>query len=59
VASVASHQLLIKKTQLNDKTKVSVFELNKEERIIEIAKMLSDGNATSKSLELAKELLNE
>ena len=47
-----------KKSDSKDKTTSSIKALNKEERIAEIAKMLSTGTPTETALKNAKELLN-
>ena len=59
VASIANHQLNISKYVDGDRTYSVVNELTDEERIIEIAKMISNGNVTNASIETAKELLNK
>ncbi|MBP5550832.1 MAG: DNA repair protein RecN [Bacilli bacterium] len=59
VASIANHQLNISKYVDGNKTFSVVKELSEEERIIEIAKMISNGNVTNASIETAKELLNK
>ena len=59
VASIADHQLNIVKYVEGDKTFSVVKELNEEERVLEIAKMISNGNVTSASIASAKELLNK
>ena len=59
VASIANHQLNISKYVDGNRTYSVVKELTDEERIIEIAKMVSNGNVTNASIETAKELLNK
>ena len=59
VASIANHQLNISKYVDGNRTYSVVKELSEEERIIEIAKMISNGNITNASIETAKELLNK
>ena len=59
VASIANHQLNISKYVDGNRTYSVVKELSEEERIIEIAKMVSNGNVTNASIETAKELLNK
>ena len=59
VASIANHQLNISKYVDGDRTYSVVNELTDEERVIEIAKMVSNGNITRASIETAKELLNK
>ncbi|MBO4622659.1 MAG: DNA repair protein RecN [Bacilli bacterium] len=58
VASIANHQLNISKYVDENRTYSVVNELTDEERIIEIAKMISNGNVTNASIETTKELLN-
>ena len=58
VASIANHQLNISKYVDENRTYSVVNELTDEERIIEIAKMISNGSVTNASIETAKELLN-
>ena len=50
--------LFVYKSDTNHKTTSSIKPLNKEERISEIAKMLSTGIPTEIALKNAKELLN-
>lgn len=58
MASKGSHHLFVYKKDDVDKTVSYIKELNKEERITEIAKMLSTSNPTPSALKNAKELLN-
>lgn len=58
MASKGSNHLFVYKSDSKDKTTSSIKALNKEERIAEIAKMLSTGNPTETALKNAKELLN-
>lgn len=58
MASKGSHHLFVYKKDDEDKTVSYIRELSKEERITEIAKMLSTGNPTQSALINAKELLN-
>lgn len=58
MASKGSHHLFVYKNDDEDKTVSHIKELNKEERVIEIAKMLSTGNPTQSAMVNAKELLN-
>lgn len=58
MASKGSHHLFVYKNDDADKTVSHIKQLNKEERITEIAKMLSTGNPTQSALKNAKELLN-
>jgi DNA repair protein RecN (Recombination protein N) len=58
MASKGSTHLFVFKSDSKDKTTSSIKLLSKEERISEIAKMLSTGNPTETALKNAKELLN-
>jgi len=58
MASKGSHHLFVYKNDDADKTVSHIKQLNKDERINEIAKMLSTGNPTQSALKNAKELLN-
>ncbi len=58
MASKGEHHLFVYKKDADDKTVSYIKELNKDERITEIAKMLSTGNPTQSALVNAKELLN-
>ncbi len=58
IASKGTHHLFVFKKDDPEKTYSFIKELNKEERINEIAKMLSTGNPTQSALKNAKELLN-
>lgn len=58
MASKGESHLFVYKSDNKDKTVSNIKELNKDERIAEIAKMLSTGNPTETALKNAKELLN-
>lgn len=58
MASKGSHHLFVYKKDDEDKTVSYIKELVKEERVMEIAKMLSTSNPTQSALVNAKELLN-
>jgi len=58
MASKGSNHLFVYKSDNKDKTTSSIKQLNKEERIAEIAKMLSTGTPTETALKNAQELLN-
>lgn len=58
MASKGSNHLFVYKSDTKDKTTSSIKLLNTEERIAEIAKMLSTGTPTEIALKNAKELLN-
>ncbi len=57
VAAIADTQYFIKKDVVNKRTETTVRELNEEERIDEIARMLSGAEVTKLTLDHAKELL--
>lgn len=59
IAARASQQFYIEKDVSGEKTLSSVTELGEEERIREIARMLSGEQITDSVLELAKEMLEE
>ena len=58
MASKGNHHLFVYKNDEADKTVSHIKQLTKDERITEIAKMLSTGNPTPSALKNAKELLN-
>ncbi|MEI8136350.1 MAG: DNA repair protein RecN, partial [Bacteroidota bacterium] len=58
MASKGAHHLFVYKKDDADKTVSYIKELDNEERITEIAKMLSTSNPTPSALKNAKELLN-
>lgn len=58
VASLADHQYSIEKTSLDEETISSIRLLNQDERIKEIAKMLSGTHITQEAIENAKQLLH-
>lgn len=57
VAAISDTQYFIKKEIKNNRTETSVQELAKEERVTEIARMLSGAEVTPLTLDHAKELL--
>ena len=57
VACFADNHLLIKKEVNDDRTRTIVKELSDEERINEIALMISPNDKSQKSIELAKMML--
>jgi len=59
VASVGDIQYKISKEIKENRTFTIIHKLNKDERIIEIASMISNGKVTNASEALAKELLNK
>lgn len=58
MASKGEHHLFVYKKDDEEKTTSYIKQLNKEERITEIAKMLSTGKPTASALVNAKELLS-
>lgn len=58
MASKGEHHLFVYKKDDEDKTVSYIKQLQKEERVIEIAKMLSTSNPTQSAMINAKELLN-
>lgn len=58
MASKGSNHLFVFKSDTKDKTTSSIKSLTPEERVEEIAKMLSTGTPTETALKNAKELLN-
>ncbi|MGZ3899234.1 MAG: DNA repair protein RecN, partial [Bacteroidia bacterium] len=58
IASKGMHHLFVYKKDDDEKTSSFIKELNKEERVTEVAKMLSTGNPTQSALKNAKELLS-
>ena len=59
VASRADHQLLVKKETEQGRTSTTVKELTLEEKIHEIAYLISGGKVTQKQLEYAREMVFE
>ena len=59
IASKACFQFKVYKKELSDRTITEIKLLNKEERIQEIAKMLSGKKVTESSIINAKELLSQ
>jgi DNA repair protein RecN (Recombination protein N) len=57
LASKGKSHLFVYKSDTNDKTVSNIKSLTQEERIVEIAKMLSTGKPTEAALSNAKELL--
>jgi DNA repair protein RecN (Recombination protein N) len=58
MASKGKHHLFVYKNEDEDRTVSHIKELSKEERITEIAKMLSTSNPTVSALKNARELLS-
>lgn len=59
IASKANHHLFVYKAEEEGRTVTRIRELDKSDRIIEIAKMLSTANPTEAALTHAKNLVNE
>lgn len=59
IASKGKFHLFVYKNDNNEKTISHIKELTKDERVVEIAKMLSTGNPTSSAIKNAKDLLNQ
>ena len=57
VACLSDHHIRINKTVIDKRTYASAKELNLEEKIYEIASLISSGKVTEKQLEYAKELV--
>ena len=57
IAAKGNHHYKVYKFDLNDQTFTSIRKLTEQERVEEIAQMLSGENYSAKSLETAKELL--
>jgi DNA repair protein RecN (Recombination protein N) len=57
VAGKADQHILVEKTQLDKKTKVIIRSLSKEERVLELARMISGKAITESSIKAAQELL--
>lgn len=58
MASKGQHHLFVYKNDDEDKTVSYIKELSKDDRVVEIAKMLSTSNPTQSALKNAKELLS-
>lgn len=59
VAAISDHHFRISKKTEQNRTVTEIQELNYEERILEIAKMISNGEVTTASKNLAIELLKK
>ena len=57
VASLSDHPILISKTVKDGRTYSNVKELSLEEKIRQIAYLISGGKVTEKQLEYAKEMV--
>lgn len=57
VASLSNNHIKISKEVIGNRTYTSIKELNLDEKIYEIALMISDGKVTNKQLEYAKEMV--
>lgn len=59
IASKGHFHLFVYKNDDKNKTISHIKELNKDERVVEIAKMLSTGNPSASAIKNAKDLLNQ
>ncbi|MBI5975322.1 DNA repair protein RecN [Staphylococcus canis] len=59
VASMSNHHLYISKQQLNDRTVTSVKELYGDERVEEVARMISGAKVTELTKQSAKEMIEQ
>lgn len=59
IASKGKFHLFVYKNDDKNKTISHIKELNKDERVVEIAKMLSTGNPSASAIKNAKDLLNQ
>ena len=57
IASKAKHHFFVYKTVVDDKTRSNIKSLTREERIDEIAKMLSNSEVTAEAKKAAEVLL--
>ena len=57
ISSLANHHILVKKTSETDTTKVQAMIVNDENRVHEIASLISGATITKSAIESAKELL--
>lgn len=57
VASISNHHIKISKNVAKGRTYTTIKELSLDEKIYEIAAMISDGKVTEKQLEYAKEMI--
>ena len=59
VASLSDHHIRIAKKVVNNRTYTTIKELSLDEKIYEIASLISSGKVTDKQLEYAKEMVME
>lgn len=57
IASKAKHQFFVYKTVIDEKTRSNIKTLTREERVVEIAKMLSNSEITAEAKKAAEVLL--
>jgi len=57
IASFADHHYLIEKREVGDRTKTSVRALSDDERMRELARMISGAKLTETSLKHAEQML--
>ena len=58
IAALANHHFSVKKEMISGRVISLIKKLNREEKIIEIASLLSGENVTKSNIDAAKELLN-
>jgi DNA repair protein RecN (Recombination protein N) len=58
IAAKSDNHLYVSKTEINGETKAEIKNLKENEKITEVAKMLSGENVTKASLQSARELVN-
>jgi len=58
IAARGTHHYLVYKYDEDDRTNTSIRKLDQQERVVELAKMLSGENYSETALEAARELLN-
>ena len=59
VASLSDHHIRIAKIVNNNRTYTTIKELSLDEKIYEVASLISSGKVTDKQLEYAKEMVME
>jgi DNA repair protein RecN (Recombination protein N) len=58
IAALAEEHFLVEKESGSDKTETRIKKLNKDEKVIEVAKLLSGEKVTDSSIKSAKELIS-
>jgi DNA repair protein RecN (Recombination protein N) len=59
IASKGNHHFKVLKTDLNEVTQSHIEQLNDEDRVMEVAQMLSGSNVTEAAVQNAKALLGQ